>query len=124
MPPSFPLLIAGLHLTGMYGNPLNATNQTFGCDGITAVEHFIVYWMGPLSATLIGYKLHHAVRESRLRSERALHKERNLVLANDDSEVKDKAKASKNGSEEKVELTKGHAGKVRVRRNASRAKRA
>jgi hypothetical protein len=45
------LTAAGVAYTGMYLNPLNASNQTFGCDGTSAISHLIVYWVGPLLAT-------------------------------------------------------------------------
>lgn len=42
------LTAAAVHLTGYYLNPLNASNQTFGCHGTTVVEHLFVYWFGPI----------------------------------------------------------------------------
>ena len=40
-------------------NPLNASNQTFGCHGATPTEHIVVYWIGPMIATSVGAKMHH-----------------------------------------------------------------
>ena len=47
------LPFAGIHLTGMYMNPVNASNQTFGCAGISVWEHIFVYWGGPLLASAL-----------------------------------------------------------------------
>ena len=43
--------LAGVELTGMYLNPINATNQTFGCHGTGTLEHLVVYWGAPFVAT-------------------------------------------------------------------------
>lgn len=42
----------------MYLNPINATNQSFGCRGVTALDHFLIYWVGPLAAAFIATRLH------------------------------------------------------------------
>ena len=34
-------------------NPVNASNQTFGCAGISVWEHIFVYWGGPLLASAL-----------------------------------------------------------------------
>ena len=34
-------------------NPVNASNQTFGCAGISVWEHIFVYWAGPLLASAL-----------------------------------------------------------------------
>ena len=39
-------------------NPVNASNQTFGCDGIGAAEHIFVYWAGPLLAAALAAVVH------------------------------------------------------------------
>lgn len=46
----------GVHLTGMYLQPALATGYTLGCHGITVVEHFFVYWLGPFIGGYIAYK--------------------------------------------------------------------
>ncbi|XP_014668448.1 PREDICTED: uncharacterized protein LOC106809762 [Priapulus caudatus] len=45
--------LAGLQLTGMYYNPILATAAQFGCEGATRWDHFIVYWIGPILASLL-----------------------------------------------------------------------
>ena len=46
------VLLLGIEFTGMYLNPINATNQTFGCHGTGKLEHLIVYWGAPFAATI------------------------------------------------------------------------
>jgi len=46
------VLPLGIEFTGMYLNPINATNQTFGCHGTGKLEHLIVYWGAPFAATI------------------------------------------------------------------------
>lgn len=43
--------MTGVDATGFYLNPINASNQCFGCHGATIAEHLAVYWIGPLLAT-------------------------------------------------------------------------
>lgn len=112
----------GLHLTGMYANPLNASNQTFGCEGMTILEHLLIYWVAPLSATVIGYKLHRLLKKSPTLSKKSQHKGHDLTSANGGSKVKNGV--SRNKLKEKKELVRGHGGNIRERKNASRAKRA
>ncbi|KAK0414510.1 hypothetical protein QR680_011470 [Steinernema hermaphroditum] len=40
----------GIHLTGMYGNPIVAWACTFNCRGATHKAHLAVYWLSPLVA--------------------------------------------------------------------------
>ena len=44
--------LAGLSFTGLYMNPLNASNQTIGCHGNTILEHLLVYWIGPFATVV------------------------------------------------------------------------
>ena len=37
----------------MYLNPVNASNQTFGCSGLSNFKHIVIYWIGPLFATIL-----------------------------------------------------------------------
>ena len=37
----------------MYLNPVNATNQTFGCHGPLLVEFVAVYWLAPFLGTAL-----------------------------------------------------------------------
>ena len=43
--------------TGFYLNPINASNQTYGCHGASTLEHLLVYWVGPLVATMLTVSL-------------------------------------------------------------------
>ena len=43
-------------MTGFYLNPINATNQTFGCKGLAFIDFVIVYWVAPLLATALAFK--------------------------------------------------------------------
>ncbi|PAA76078.1 hypothetical protein BOX15_Mlig008191g3, partial [Macrostomum lignano] len=52
------LTYCGLHLTGMYVNPANATAQTFGCEGSQPWEHVTVYWLGPLAGVTGAVQAH------------------------------------------------------------------
>lgn len=45
--------LTGLHLTGMYYNPILASAAQFGCEGHTHWSHFAVYWIGPIVASLL-----------------------------------------------------------------------
>jgi len=40
--------VLGIHLTGMYCNPIVASACTINCDGVDTKGHLIVYWVGPL----------------------------------------------------------------------------
>ncbi|TKR75855.1 hypothetical protein L596_017090 [Steinernema carpocapsae] len=40
----------GIHLTGMYGNPIVAWACTFNCRGASHKAHLTVYWLSPLIA--------------------------------------------------------------------------
>ena len=42
--------ILGIHLTGMYANPIVAWACTFNCGQVPYLAHFFVYWMAPLLA--------------------------------------------------------------------------
>lgn len=55
---NFFFVFTGIHLTGMYTNPANATAQTFGCNGSHALEHITVYWLGPFSGTYLAHRIH------------------------------------------------------------------
>ena len=52
------VVILGVDLTGMYMNPINATNQTFGCRGINVLEHIFVYWVSVFLAGVLGVIMH------------------------------------------------------------------
>ena len=52
------MLFVGVDYTGYYLNPINATNQTFGCRGVSLLEHLVVYWLGPLGAAALGTYIH------------------------------------------------------------------
>jgi len=74
------ITVAGIHVTGMYANPIVAWACTFNCGEVTYLAHFVVYWLAPLVAWVIADKM--------------------LVKAVEESEEK---VASKLGSEEKKE---------------------
>uniref|UniRef100_A0AC35FTJ9 Aquaporin n=1 Tax=Panagrolaimus sp. PS1159 TaxID=55785 RepID=A0AC35FTJ9_9BILA len=44
------ITILGIHLTGMYANPIVAWACTFNCGQVPYLAHFFVYWMAPLLA--------------------------------------------------------------------------
>jgi len=44
------ITILGIHLTGMYANPIVAWACTFNCGDIPYLAHFMVYWVAPLLA--------------------------------------------------------------------------
>lgn len=47
------LVVAGVHLTGMYIHPAMATGHTWGCGQTTRMEHIAIYWVGPAIGTWI-----------------------------------------------------------------------
>ncbi|CAD5114723.1 DgyrCDS3766 [Dimorphilus gyrociliatus] len=49
------ITITGVKATGMFANPVNASNQMFGCSGLTKSEHIFIYWVSPLAATITLY---------------------------------------------------------------------
>ncbi len=51
------ILLLGVDLTGYFVNPVNASNQTFGCHGTSALEHIIIYWLGPMTGAACGVVL-------------------------------------------------------------------
>lgn len=54
-------ILIAVDITGFYLNPLNATNQHFGCRGLSNVEHVVVYWLGPLAAVATAMYLQRGV---------------------------------------------------------------
>ncbi|KAI1713712.1 aquaporin-11 [Ditylenchus destructor] len=44
------ITVLGIHLTGMYANPIVAWACTFNCGEVSHVSHFVVYWLAPFSA--------------------------------------------------------------------------
>jgi len=48
------LVLAATSTTGGFFNPVLATALTLGCKGNTAVEHFVVYWLGSFVGGFIG----------------------------------------------------------------------
>uniref|UniRef100_A0A914Y2G1 Aquaporin n=1 Tax=Panagrolaimus superbus TaxID=310955 RepID=A0A914Y2G1_9BILA len=57
------ITILGIHLTGMYANPIVAWACTFNCSEVTYFAHFFVYWMAPLLAWHIADGLFGKVEE-------------------------------------------------------------
>ncbi|KAH7731602.1 AQP-9 protein [Aphelenchoides avenae] len=51
--------VLGIHLTGMYGNPIVAWACTFNCGQVSHVAHFVVYWVAPLAAWQIADRYLH-----------------------------------------------------------------
>jgi len=47
------MVVMGVDATGFYLNPVNASNQTWGCAGTSHLEHILIYWLGPLAATAL-----------------------------------------------------------------------
>uniref|UniRef100_A0A915D6Q7 Aquaporin n=1 Tax=Ditylenchus dipsaci TaxID=166011 RepID=A0A915D6Q7_9BILA len=41
------ITVIGIHLTGMYANPIVAWACTFNCGEVSHVAHFCVYWWLP-----------------------------------------------------------------------------
>lgn len=41
------LVVAGVHLTGMYIHPAMATGHTWGCGTTPKSAHILIYWVGP-----------------------------------------------------------------------------
>lgn len=52
------LYFSGIHLTGMYCNPIVASACTLNCDGVDTKGHLIVYWVGPLVGWLQAELVH------------------------------------------------------------------
>lgn len=52
------MFVIGIHLTGMYANPIVAWACTFNCGEVPYVTHFVVYWLAPLAAHLAWNKFH------------------------------------------------------------------
>lgn len=38
----------------MYFNPILATTVTYGCEGLSTMEHIFVYWIGPIIGQILG----------------------------------------------------------------------
>jgi len=51
------ITVIGIHLTGMYANPIVAWACTFNCGEVSHLAHFLVYWVAPFSAWLLAEKL-------------------------------------------------------------------
>lgn len=41
--------------TGYYANPMQATVMQYGCREFSGVPHIVVYWVGPIIATVIAF---------------------------------------------------------------------
>ena len=59
----------------MYLNPVNATNQTFGCHGPLLVEFVAVYWLAPFLGTAVGFALGEEVLASQFANGALIHGE-------------------------------------------------
>ncbi|KAI6197788.1 hypothetical protein M3Y94_01266300 [Aphelenchoides besseyi] len=57
------LTVLGIHLTGMYANPIVAWACTFNCGEATHLYHFVVYWLAPMSAWLLADRYLHSEEE-------------------------------------------------------------
>uniref|UniRef100_A0A7E4W0H1 Aquaporin n=1 Tax=Panagrellus redivivus TaxID=6233 RepID=A0A7E4W0H1_PANRE len=44
------ITVLGIHLTGMYANPIVAWACTFNCGDVPYLAHFTVYWVAPVLA--------------------------------------------------------------------------
>uniref|UniRef100_A0A915HM62 Aquaporin n=1 Tax=Romanomermis culicivorax TaxID=13658 RepID=A0A915HM62_ROMCU len=49
--------VLGIHLTGMYCNPISASACTFNCEDLDSKSHVFVYWMGPLIGWILAEKV-------------------------------------------------------------------
>ena len=58
------IVFLGINLTGVYCNPINASNNNFGCAKVNFRALTLVYWLGPISASLVTASLF-APRRSR-----------------------------------------------------------
>ncbi|KAI6190809.1 Aquaporin [Aphelenchoides bicaudatus] len=59
------ITVFGIHLTGMYANPLVAWACTFNCGEIPHLTHFVVYWVAPLVAWNVADRLLHSEGEEK-----------------------------------------------------------
>ena len=94
-------IFPGVHLTGMYLNPLNATNQHFGCDGISAAEHITIYWIGPLLASAVATRSYDLVATDKptTSKRKASTSNNNVVKNGKESTEKNGRSKVKNSSE-------------------------
>jgi len=60
------ITVLGIHLTGMYANPLVAWACTFNCGEVPHLTHFVVYWIAPLVAWHVADYFLHKHREEKL----------------------------------------------------------
>lgn len=51
------ITIFGIHLTGMYANPIVAWALTFNCGEVTHFTHFVVYWLAPIMAYILAEEI-------------------------------------------------------------------
>jgi aquaporin related protein len=51
------LVVAAFNYSGGYFNPVLATGLKWGCRGNTAIEHFIVYWIGSCTGAVLSVPL-------------------------------------------------------------------
>uniref|UniRef100_U5EGT0 Aquaporin n=1 Tax=Corethrella appendiculata TaxID=1370023 RepID=U5EGT0_9DIPT len=51
------LVVAAFNYSGGYFNPVLATSLKWGCEGNSALEHIIVYWIGSCSGALLSVPL-------------------------------------------------------------------
>lgn len=51
------MFILGASYTGMFMHPAKAFGLTFGCRGITPIQHIIVYCLGPMMGSYIAYTI-------------------------------------------------------------------
>ncbi|KAH3719349.1 uncharacterized protein LOC127855000 [Dreissena polymorpha] len=51
------LVVAGVHLTGMYLHPAMASGHTWGCGDTSKLTHVAIYWVGPMIGTWISIQI-------------------------------------------------------------------
>lgn len=51
-------LVSGIHLTGMYCNPLIASACTWNCRRVSRWGHLVVYWGGPITGAYLAELMH------------------------------------------------------------------
>uniref|UniRef100_A0A1I7ZH76 Aquaporin n=1 Tax=Steinernema glaseri TaxID=37863 RepID=A0A1I7ZH76_9BILA len=93
----------GIHLTGMYGNPIVAWACTFNCRGATHKAHLMVYWLSPLIAWWVAEALFGFEEDE---YEEYLKEREKLKKINEENEDEEQEE-DENGDEEEEEIEDG-----------------
>ncbi|XP_050388980.1 aquaporin-12B-like [Patella vulgata] len=65
------MVCLGVHLTGMYLHPAMASGLSFFCNGTSALDHILVYWISSFLGCYLGNVIHVKVTSSKFETNKS-----------------------------------------------------